>query len=57
LILSTDLQIPLQLQSKDAMHTSPACAFHAQSEVAEYKHRLKIKSIMCGMKKEKGRTV
>lgn len=31
LILSTDLQIPLQVQSNDAMHTFPACAFHSQS--------------------------
>lgn len=31
LILSTDLQIPLHVQSKDATHTFPACAFHSQS--------------------------
>lgn len=28
---STDLQMPLQVQSKEAMHTFPACAFHSQS--------------------------
>lgn len=31
LIFSTDLQIPLQLQSNDATHMLPACAFHSQS--------------------------
>lgn len=31
LILSTDLQIPLQLHSNDATHTLPACAFHSHS--------------------------
>lgn len=31
LIFSTDLHIPLQLQSKEATHTLPACAFHSQS--------------------------
>jgi hypothetical protein len=31
LILSTDLQMPLQDQSKDAAHTFPACFFHSQS--------------------------
>ena len=30
-ILSTDLQIPEHVQSKDAMHVVPACAFHSQS--------------------------
>jgi hypothetical protein len=31
LILSTDLQMPLHDQSKDAAHTFPACFFHSQS--------------------------
>ena len=31
LIRSADLQMPLQLQSNDATHTLPACAFHSQS--------------------------
>lgn len=31
LILSADLQIPLQLQSNEATHTLPAWAFHSQS--------------------------
>lgn len=31
LILSADLQIPLQLQSNEAMQTFPAWAFHSQS--------------------------
>jgi hypothetical protein len=31
LILSTDLQMPLHDQSKDAAHTLPACFFHSQS--------------------------
>lgn len=31
LILSTDLHMPLQLQSKDATQTLPACPFHSQS--------------------------
>jgi len=30
-ILSTDLQTPLQDQSKDATHTFPARFFHSQS--------------------------
>lgn len=30
-IRSADLQMPLQLQSNDAAHTLPACAFHSQS--------------------------
>jgi hypothetical protein len=30
-ILSTDLQTPLQDQSKDAAHTFPARFFHSQS--------------------------
>lgn len=34
LIFSTDLQIPLQLQSKDATQTFPAWAFHSQSREA-----------------------
>lgn len=34
LILSADLQIPLQLQSNEATQMLPACAFHSQS--AEY---------------------
>ena len=33
LILSADLQIPLQLQSNDATQTLPAWAFHSQSVV------------------------
>lgn len=32
-IRSADLQMPLQLQSNDAAHTLPACAFHSQSAV------------------------
>jgi len=31
-ILSADLQMPLQLQSKDAPQGFPACVFHSQSE-------------------------
>lgn len=34
LILSADLQIPLQLQSKEATQMLPAWAFHSQSVVA-----------------------
>lgn len=33
LILSADLQIPLQVQSKEATQTLPAWAFHSQSVV------------------------
>jgi len=31
-ILSADLQMPLQLQSKEATQRLPACAFHSQSD-------------------------
>lgn len=42
LILSTDLQMPLHDQSKDAAHTFPACFFHSQS--AHTRRRAWIKS-------------
>lgn len=43
LILSTDLQIPLQLQSNDATQTLPAWAFHSQSAEADPIYANKIK--------------
>ena len=46
-ILSTDLQMPLQLQSNDAAHAFPACAFHSQSIGRDLKRIRKLGSFFC----------